>query len=273
MATWEDGPEYAPIERPAQFDNPAAPPLSVAAPAPQLAAYAPKDRPRFDDPQAPVAPLAMLHPTVDDQRDPQAPFDVVSSTLTSDSAWGSLHWNPPSGAGSGSWGAPGSPPWSSPQQPMALTSAPAPAPEGGLPSPGTPEWFAPPPYGQPQDVREQGASAVFSAATPGLLICLLIGGLVYVIAPVMLMIAFGLSRRVQVAGRKVRIAFTAATALFGAIVTLGALTNVGGFSEWWHFTGVWALVFCWGMLLVILVIVRQGLSTGEQTNPTNRPWG
>ena len=62
MATWEDGPEYAPVERPAEFAEPSAPPLSIAAPVPQMAALAPKDRPAFDQPPVPVAPLATLIP-------------------------------------------------------------------------------------------------------------------------------------------------------------------------------------------------------------------
>ena len=45
MATWEDGPEYAPVERPSQFENPDVAPLSTAPPVQQMAALAPKDRP------------------------------------------------------------------------------------------------------------------------------------------------------------------------------------------------------------------------------------
>ena len=76
---------------------------------------------------------------------------------------------------------------------MVLTSPPVSG-HGGMPTPGTPAWFGPGPYGQAPDTREQGARAVFAAATPGLCICLLIGGLIYVIAPVMLLVSFGLSR-------------------------------------------------------------------------------
>ena len=58
MATWEDGPEYAPLERPANFTAAATAPLSTAPPVVQMAAYAPKQRPGFGQPPAPVAPLA-----------------------------------------------------------------------------------------------------------------------------------------------------------------------------------------------------------------------
>ena len=50
MATWEDGPEYAPIERPSDFQSPDASPLTIAPPHTQLAAWAPKNRPVFDSP-------------------------------------------------------------------------------------------------------------------------------------------------------------------------------------------------------------------------------
>src|SRR5689334_17420999 len=98
MATWEDGPEYAPVERPADFAESPAPPLSQAEPYQQMARLAPKSRPQFADPSAAVAPLADLHPAVEAKRDPQQPFDVASSTMTTESAaWGATHWSPPSG--------------------------------------------------------------------------------------------------------------------------------------------------------------------------------
>src|SRR4029453_8108874 len=92
MATWEDGPEYAPIERPSDFRNPDAPPLDVAPPYAQVAAWAPKSRAAFDSPQGQVAPLSTLTPVREEPRDPQEPFAVVSSTMTSDSALGGGHW-------------------------------------------------------------------------------------------------------------------------------------------------------------------------------------
>ena len=62
MASWEDGPEYAPIERPDGFSVPSAAPLSVTEPYVQHAADAPIVRPVFGTPQAPVRPLADLVP-------------------------------------------------------------------------------------------------------------------------------------------------------------------------------------------------------------------
>ncbi|HEX3206863.1 MAG TPA: hypothetical protein VHQ68_11555, partial [Propionibacteriaceae bacterium] len=98
MATWEDGPEYAPIERPSDFRSPDAPPLDTAPPHTQLAAWAPKNRPVFDSPEGAVAPLSTLTPVREEPRDPQEPFAVVASTMTSDSAWGAVHWAAPAGS-------------------------------------------------------------------------------------------------------------------------------------------------------------------------------
>ena len=125
MATWEDGPEYAPIERPADFQTPEAPPLTTAPPHTQAAAWAPKSRPVFDNPSTPVIPLATLVPAPrEERRDPEKPFTVVASTMTSDSAWGAVHWASPTGqpAGPGASHPTSSAPYPPPDQPIAVHS-------------------------------------------------------------------------------------------------------------------------------------------------------
>ena len=105
MATWEDGPEYAPLVRPDAFSEPTISPLSVRAPVEQPAAAAPKERPAFADPADPVAPLESLVPPIEAPRDPAEPFDVVTTALTSaDSAWGAAHWAPTVRSGGRSMG-------------------------------------------------------------------------------------------------------------------------------------------------------------------------
>src|SRR5215212_7077349 len=166
MATLEDGPEYAPIERPADFQTPDAPPLNTAEPYLQMAAWAPKSRPAFDHPSVPRAPLSNLVPVQrEEPRDPQKPFAVVTSTMTSDSAWGAVHWAAPAGQpvgpgivdGRASAGSPHTPPGSfgtaagaqypPPDRPIVVHSS-SPPTSAPHPTPGTPGWFAPPPYGQ-----------------------------------------------------------------------------------------------------------------------------
>lgn len=102
MATWEDGPEYAPLERPDLFEEPAVEPLPIATTAPNLAAGAPLEPPdAFLPPSSPVAPLKALVPTtMKVSRDPMTAFDVATATVTAtETAWSAAH-------SSGSWAAP-----------------------------------------------------------------------------------------------------------------------------------------------------------------------
>ncbi len=288
MATWEDGPEYAPLERPSDFAGPTAAPLDMAPPVEQPAAYAPKDRPTFTDPSAPVAPLATLVPPLDNPRDPQLPFETVSSNLTSDSAWGALHWSPPSGlpaatapglgaapasTGSTPWGPTvGGSPWPAPEQPLTLSSAGPPAAPGAFPAPGTPEWFSPGSYPAPPPAGPITLKQVLTAATPGLCVCLAIGGMIYVLAPIILAVALGLSTRVLVAKAAVRRAFAIAVGAVAFFAVIGAITNLTGFADWWGFVGTWSLVICWVMLGVLLALVYRGLKNPGPA-PRRATWG
>jgi hypothetical protein len=290
MATWEDGPEYAPIQRPTDFADAGAAPLSTAPPVVQMAAQAPKDRPFFDQPPAPVAPLETLVPTPAETRDPQIPFAVASSPMTSDSAWGAVHWGapnaqpvtaPPLGGPSGPAGPAALPvtsdPWSrhvgDGTGPLVPTSAPPP--DSRFPAPGTPAWFGPGPYGdQPAPPGRVGARAVWDAAMPGLCICLAVGGLIYVLAPILYAVAFGLSGRVKVARPQVRAAFAFGSVGLGLVAVIATLTNDYGFGEWWATVGAWSLVACWALLLTTLLLVYRALRAGERPEPGYRStWG
>jgi hypothetical protein len=274
MATWEDGPEYAPLERPADFAPAAGAPLPLAPPVQQMAALAPKERPAFDQPPVPLVPLATLVPAGEEPRDPQVPFAVVSSPMTSDSAWGAVHWGgAPTGspAGFGALTARPGPP----SAPLPVPGAQPLPPDNRFPAPGTPGWFGPGPHEmQPSPPPQVTAKAVWDAATPGMCICLAVGGLVYVVAPILFAVAFGLSRSVQVAREQVRRAFAVGTALLGLIGVIAALANDEGFAQWWAVVGGWSVVACWGMLLTTLVLVHRGLRAGERpSRPDRPPWG
>jgi hypothetical protein len=280
MATWEDGPEYAPVERPTYFADAGAAPLSIAPPVLQMAARAPKERPLFDEPPAAVAPLETLVPEPPETRDPQVPFAVASAAMTSDSAWGAVHWAPPNTPPVAT-PAPYAGPTTSPPNgdgPLAptpvahpLPPSPGPPPDSRFPAPGTPAWFGPGPYGeQPAVPNHVGAKAVWDAAMPGLCICLAVGGLVFVLAPILYAIAFGLSGRVKVAKQPVRSAFAIGAAGLGLIAVIATLTNDFGFGEWWSTVGAWSLVACWAMLITTLVLVYRALRSGELPEPTHR---
>lgn len=264
MATWEDGPEYAPHERPQYFADAPLPPLEQAPPLAQPADGLPATRPRFDEPSVPVAPLATLVPVPPDERDPNRPFDIVTATLTSESAWGST-------------GSSGSTPGSQPFVTTTTIEAPGPParPQDpyAYPVPGTPAWFAPPPatYGDQQQPGRVDAKQVVEAATPGLCICLAVGGLVYVLAPVMLVLAVILSTRVRVAPRAVRTAFRVAAGAVGFFAVVGLFRTVFDGDPWWSFVAGWSAGICWVMLGVLLLVVWQGLTRPRP--PTPNPWG
>lgn len=281
MATWEDGPEYAPHQRPQSFSEPSVDPLE-APPPPPPAAGAPVDRPRFEQPERPVAPLVTLVPTPIDVRDPQQPFDVAAATMTGDSAWGSVHWNasqPFPVATSAPLADTAMPPASGPVgradpgQPFQVQDGPAAGPTG-FPAPGTPAWFSPPPlYGeQPGPARVRTAD-VIEAATPGLCVCLSIGGLIYVLAPIMLVIAVILSSRVRAGQRSVQFAFRGAAALLGLIGFASLFSEAALVSGWWTVVGLWALPLCWVMLVLLLVLVRHDLVRSSAPPPGPSAWG
>jgi hypothetical protein len=294
MATWEDGPEYAPVERPDHFADAGVGPLEQAPPYEQSAASAPDSRPRFRDPDAPVAPLASLVPAEGPQRDPALPFDVATGTMTTtDSAWSAAHWSRPGTPAPSVVIPPAPPPGQWPQplpnptqpvptqpvpthpvptqpvptQALAAGTGPAVA-NGGFPAPGTPQWFAPAPYGPPPPSAPAPVTVqrVIAAATPGLCICLAIGGVFSFLAPLTLLIAFGLSSRVTVAEVGVRRTFrigTGALSFFALIAGLSTLANGDGFSAWWSATGLWALLISWVVLVVTLALVAHGLKAGR----------
>jgi hypothetical protein len=262
MATWEDGPEYAPLERPDEFSVPDVAPLSVAPPYVQPAAQAPVSRPQFGHPVDPVIPLGALEPAEEEQRDPSRPFEVVSSTATAESAWGAVHWSPPAGAPVSTpgpaWVGPSpATPWN-PTAPMSLTSS-APQVPTGFPAPGTPPWFGPSPYPLTDPPGPVTARQVIRVLTPGLLIVLAVGGLIYVIAPVTLAVAWGLTSRVQVVQQPVRRTFSVAVAVLCLVGFVAALNGVLDFSDWWGQVGWWGLVMSWCLLVVSPIVAVRGL--------------
>ena len=291
MATWEDGPEYAPLVRPDAFNEPTTPPLSVVPAVEQPAAAARKERPNFADPADPVAPLEHLVPPIDAPRDPAVPFNVVTTALTSaDSAWGAAHWARQSSPAGGAWPAfpsdpaggpwPASPPsgqdgspWPVPTQPLIPAAGPA-STANGFPAPGTAAWFTPPPSPQPASNTPVTAKRVLDAVTPGVYITLAIGGLVYLISPIMLAVAFALSSRMEVAAQHARRAFVTAFFVVGFFAVVGILNIPASFGDWWSSVGLWSLIICWLVLLAVSLSVYSELKRRVADQPPPRaPWG
>ncbi|MDR1264320.1 MAG: hypothetical protein LBK42_01825 [Propionibacteriaceae bacterium] len=169
MATWQDGPAYAPLERPFGFARPTKA-LSLDPPEAAPAAPPPPARPPlgFQAPSAP--PLNQTPPPQAGGRDPKQAFDVATTTLTAGaSAWGFAHSTVPATAPLPAVVAarpaapvvptppparPAAGPWTA-DQPWQSSYAPPPAVGANFPAPGTTGWFgagpaqAPPPVTVP----------------------------------------------------------------------------------------------------------------------------
>ena len=160
-----------------------------------------------------------------------------------------------------------------PDQPLVVRTGVNPPP-GDFPAPGTPDWFGPGAYRQPpRPTSPVTARAVLDAATPGLCTCLIIGGLVYALSPIILCISVGLSGRVKVATAEIRRTFMLGMGLLAVIGVIGLLVIDTGFGEWWRFLGTWGVLICWALLVSTLVMIYRRLKPENPPPPTYRaPW-
>jgi hypothetical protein len=115
-----------------------------------------------------------------------------------------------------------------------------------------------------------GPRQVLDAATPGLLLVLAIGAVVFVLSPLMLVIAFALSSRVRAAEVEVRRALGIALAAVGFFGVVGLTRAPVGFGDWWSFVGLWGLLTCWVMLITVSALVYRGLKRGLVPPPVQR---
>jgi hypothetical protein len=118
------------------------------------------------------------------------------------------------------------------------------------------------------------ARAVSTAATPGLLIVLAVGGFVHPLAPIMFGVAFFLSQRAKVAQAAIRRAFFIAVGFLSLIAVVGLLGWIS-FTDWWSSLAWWSLVACWAMVITVVVLVYRGLKSGPPQRPTGYTsnWG
>jgi len=184
MASWQDGPEYAPLARPSAFVMPDAEPLQVD-PAPVSPSdTAPQEEPRFTAPEQDQPALAALAPSAAPGRNPNLPFVSQTTPLTSTEA-------------------------RQPTQPFGVVGTPLngylapPVPQAAVrvnptpfPAPGTPAWFTPPTGSPVAEKRRVGVRQLLDGITPAVAITLAIGMVFGWAAPFTLVIAFVLSSRI-----------------------------------------------------------------------------
>ena len=157
-----------------------------------------------------------------------------------------------------------------PWPPSALPAAPPPPagyPARPFPAPGTPQWFAPGAYGAQPSRGPVGPRQVWDAATPGLLLVLGVGALVFVLSPIMLVIAFVLADRVLAGRAEVRRALGIALASLGFFGLVGLTRAPVGFGDWWSFVGLWGLLTCWVMVGTVSLLVYRALRRGTPAPP------
>ncbi|WP_026925783.1 hypothetical protein [Granulicoccus phenolivorans] len=285
MASWEDGPEYAPLARPEQFAAPRVAPLDRAPEPPRPAADLPTDHPRWEQPRD-AKPLDELVPDLPAARDPHQPFDAPAATLTTyDTAWGAAHtvlgdWAPPTDAPIEAAPGPAPRPTADgaaapvlvrhdPNRPITLTrtreQVQRPGPEQPIGAqPGTPGWFGPGQWAPPAP-QNPGLSlrSFVSGLSVPLLITLLAGGLILPLSPLFFVAAAICSRFVRYRRSWVRSAFIVCGAMLGTALIMGALftAEVGGI---WNILSWSSLFASWACLIWSSGLVISALRQHER---------
>lgn len=252
MASWQDGPEYAPLARPAAFVMPDAEPLQIDPAPARPAEPVPADEPRFAAPAQDQPALAALAPSAAPGRNPNLPFVSQSTPLTSTEA--RLPTQPFGVVGAQISGYL-APPVA--QAPLHVNPAP-------FAAPGTPAWFAPPGAAAPREPRRVGARQLLAGVTPGVAITMAIGMLFSWAAPFTLVIAFVLSSRIGYRREAVHRTWQlTGFALLG--IAMVTLTAVGNDLEALFAALAGTCQFAsWVVAVALVSIVASALHAGEQ---------
>ncbi|HEY5784754.1 MAG TPA: hypothetical protein VIT65_08250 [Microlunatus sp.] len=165
---------------------------------------------------------------------------------------------PPVQYPSGGPGGPGGQPFPPSQPPT----------NGPFAAPGTPQWFGPGDYRQPAPAPPAPtARTVLAAATPGVLLTLMVGGFVWIIAPVTIVVAFVLSGRIGYGRKATRTAFAAVLSFLGLVGLLSLITADGSFSQWWDTVAGWACFGSWVMVVSSAIAAYRALKLGRPDPP------
>jgi hypothetical protein len=273
MATWQDGPEYAPAERPAAFVIPPAAPLAAPASAVTATPAAPSlpgGEPSFTPPTESQPELTALVPSGAPGRNPKIPFEVSAAAVTTGS------WS--SGASAEGADRPPTQPFTAPGPPLTgyLPAQPAVQPNAQVnpapfPTPNTPQWFAPPPETRvPAPPPPVSISQIWRAATPGVLIPLVIGMFFSWLSILMLAISFALSARIAYRRDAIRRVYTVALVVLG-VIGAGSILS-GGYDSDQLFEALsgGAQLACIILPFVVGLIVGAALRAGERPNRLGR---
>ena len=139
-----------------------------------------------------------------------------------------------------------------------------------FPQPGTPDWFAPPPQAQWHPPNQTVSVAqMWNAATPGVIIPLLVGALVSPLSLVMLVLSSVLAARVRYRRDQVRRSYVWAGTILAFTGVLSLLSSDFDFETAWGVLSGWAQLACWVLPIVVLLQVGAGIRANE---PPQRPY-
>ncbi len=262
MATWQDGPEYAPRERPAAFVVPDVPPLAAPLPATPVEVAPTSQAPAFTPPEGSRPELAALVPAGAPGRNPKVAFEVSAATITTGS------WS----AGSATGGRLPTEPFASAGPPLTghLPAPPVVQPSAQVnpapfPGPNTPQWFAPPPQTRvPAPPPSVTVSQIWNAATAGVMVPLLIGALFNWMSILMLAVSFALSARIPYRRDAIRRSYSLALSLLGLSAAFSLLSD--GYSADLMFAALSgsAQFACFVLTIAVGLIVGAALRAGER---------
>jgi hypothetical protein len=252
VATWKDGPRYAPIERPRAFAEPVdATSLAVGDPAPDLPSASTVPPESFHEPSDAV-PLASVTPTQRDQRDPDQPFTVAAMALT---ATGDL--------GEESVTVRHSP--HSPLEPFQVAST-------SLTLSTT--WAPPPPDALPVTaVRSVRVADCFTAAYPPLLVLLVVMGVVGLAEPLLSMLAtigafFWMIPRVRFRVKTLRATTIGYLGFLALLFVIGRILDTTTYNVDLGIN-TWTMVGSWAVAVVDVALQWWALRHGDKPNPAS----
>lgn len=264
MATWRDGAEYAPTQRPDGFATPRVDPLDDPGPVVHISGGAPAQLPAsFQTPQGPQPPLQNLVPRTDIPRDPREPFHVDRSLVSAGHSWtpdqpitsGSSGISSSMG-GSSAWGAAHA---TRPSPDPVLASFPPPQAAGRIPVED---------YDDAEPDDRPGLGQVLAWASPAALVCFALGAIgvpswinLPWLMPLLFVTGAALTTQAKVARRVIGLVGNLATLivmgamLYSLVSTQDIFTS---FDTLQRLSWLGCLVMPMFMVLVVALAVRRG---------------
>lgn len=252
MASWTDGPEYAPTVRPSAFMAPVAEALPNPEPRSELTPDLPAGEPSFQPPATPAPDLRELVPSAAPGRNPNLPFESLTTPLTEVEESSEVR-DPRS-------------PFADPGPPLSgylaapVTQAPAQVNPPPFPAPGAPQWPGAPglPYQPPPSVA---LGQIWKTTTNWVMIPALVGMFLAPVSPVAFLVAAVSTSQILYRRKAVRRAWVIIGAVILALAVLVVFADP--FTDFYDVLGWFALVGCWVGAFASLAIVGSALRNGE----------